>query len=139
LEEKGLAPKRKPIKHERRYSKMRRLLMGISIVVVAVAALVAATGTVMAAPPDQANHGNDFVCPVITSDAMGMHNPNAASLGEGTFTVGQPTRHFINVPDTATNGDGYGIPGVHEGMNAQSRPGDSDYAAIWNGEPPMEA
>jgi len=109
---------------------MRRLLLVISIVVVAVAALIGTTGIVMAAPPDHADHGNDFVCPVISSQNMGEHNPNAVPLGEsGTFTVGQPTRHYINVPDQATNMGGAGVPG-----GPQAAPGDTDYTAIWNGD-----
>lgn len=69
-----------------------------------------------------------FVCPVIESQAVGLHNPNAIPLGDtGTWTVvrGQST-HQMMVPVHATNMDGYGIPG-----GPQSGPGDQDYTAIW--------
>jgi len=79
---------------------------------------------VMAMPQEKVEA---FVCPVITSAAMGEHNPNAVPLGAtGTFTVGQPTAHHIYVPAHATNMDGAGIPG-----GPQSQPGDADYTAIW--------
>lgn len=117
---------------------MKKMLIVISVVSVLIIGLIATTSMTLAAPPDHADHGNDFVCPVIASEAMGMHNPNAVPLGEtGTYTVGQPTRHNINVPDQATNGHGWGVPGETEEPYAQSMPGDTDYTAIWNGDPIM--
>ena len=118
---------------------MKKIIMGLSIVSLAIVGLTSITGIAFAAQPeDVPGHGNDFVCPVIASESMGTHNPNAADLGEGTYTVIPPTLHanHLNVPDKATNGDGYGMPGVHEGMYAQSMPGDTDYTAIWNGDIP---
>ena len=70
-----------------------------------------------------------FVCPVITQDAVGMHNPQAGPLGTtGDYTVVPQTANNGNlyVPVTATNGDGYGLPG-----GPHSAPGDTDYTAIW--------
>jgi len=76
-----------------------------------------------------------FVCPVITSTAVGLHNPKAVELGSsGTYTVGPPTNArggMLMVPARATNADGYGIPGVTSGINKQSQPGDTNYTAIW--------
>ena len=70
-----------------------------------------------------------FVCPVITSQAVGDHNPQAGELGDsGTYTVVPATANNGNlwVPAHATNGDGYGDP-----MGLHSVPGDTDYTAIW--------
>ena len=70
-----------------------------------------------------------FVCPVITQDAVGMHNPQAGPLGTtGDYTVVPQTANNGNlyVPVNATNGDGYGLPGW-----PHSAPGDTDYTAIW--------
>jgi hypothetical protein len=70
-----------------------------------------------------------FVCPVITQDAVGMHNPQASALGStGHYTVVPETASNGNlyVPRRATNGDGYGLPG-----GPHSAPGDTDYTAIW--------
>jgi len=70
-----------------------------------------------------------FVCPVITQEAVGIHNPQAGALGNtGDYTVVPATANNGNlyVPATATNGDGYGLPG-----GPHSAPGDTDYTAIW--------
>ena len=70
-----------------------------------------------------------FVCPVITQDAVGMHNPQASPLGDtGHYTVVPETANNgdLYVPKGATNGDGYGLPG-----GPHSAPGDTDYTAIW--------
>ena len=70
-----------------------------------------------------------FVCPVITQDAVGEHNPQAGALGDtGDYTVVPSTANNGNlyVPVTATNGDGTGTPG-----GSHSAPGDTDYTAIW--------
>ena len=79
---------------------------------------------VMAMPQEKVEA---FVCPVISSDAVGEHNPTAVPLGDtGTYTVTNPTIHHFYVPAHATNMDGAGIPG-----GPQSQPGDTDYTAIW--------
>lgn len=123
---------------------MKKLAIGVSVLAVLIIGLIGTTSMAFAISPDGITngegHGNDFVCPVIASEAMGMNNPNAAALGEGTYTVVPPTLHanHLNVPDTATNGDGYGAPGDHTGDNAQSMPGDTDYTAIWNGDAPHD-
>ena len=70
-----------------------------------------------------------FVCPVITSQAVGEHNPQAGALGDtGDYTVVPETANNgdLMVPVTATNGDGYGTP-----TGSHSVPGDIDYTAIW--------
>lgn len=70
-----------------------------------------------------------FVCPVITSDAVGDHNPEASPLGgTGDYTVVPSTANNgnLSVPITATNRDGYGTPG-----GEHASPGDTDYTAIW--------
>ena len=80
---------------------------------------------VMAQPPEKTEA---FVCPVITQEAVGMHNPIASPIGEGHYTVVPTTANNGNlyVPIHATNGDGAGTPpGPH------SQPGDTDYTAIW--------
>jgi len=102
--------------------------MVVSIAVLAVAALVATTGAVMAAPPEKVSA---FVCPVITPTAVGEHNPNAVPIGEGHWTIGpSTTANDLMVPIHATNGDGQGTPpGPH------SQPGDIDYTAIWARQP----
>lgn len=69
-----------------------------------------------------------FVCPVISTDAV-LNSPKGAEIAGGDYTIGGPV---IKVPELATNGDGAGIPnGPHSG------PGDTDYTAIWYGEPPQ--
>jgi len=118
---------------------VKKLLVVATVTSVLIIGLIGVTSTALAAPPDKADHGNDFVCPVIASEAMGMNNPNAVELGEtDTYTVGQPTQHYINVPDKATNGHGWGVPGETEEPYAQSMPGDTDYTAIWNGDIDMD-
>ena len=71
-----------------------------------------------------------FVCPVITSTAVGEHNPKAVELGTSdTYTVTPPTgahNGALYIPKIATNMDGAGVPG-----GPQSQPGDTDYTAIW--------
>jgi hypothetical protein len=72
-----------------------------------------------------------FVCPVITSQAVGDHNPQAVELGDsGTYTVVPENAGNLWVPATATNGDGSGIPG-----GPQAVPGDTSYTAIWARQP----
>jgi hypothetical protein len=64
-----------------------------------------------------------FVCPVITTENV-LHAKNGGELGiEGYYTVGGPD---VTVPVHATNGDGSGRPG-----GPFSKPGDTDYTAIW--------
>ncbi len=70
-----------------------------------------------------------FVCPVITQEAVGLHNPIAGPLGDtGHYTVVPATAKNGNlyIPVHATNGDGTGQPG-----GPHSAPGDTDYTAIW--------
>lgn len=65
-----------------------------------------------------------FVCPVIKTDAV-LNAKNGGELGiEGYYTVGGPE---VAVPVHATNGDGSGTPG-----GPFSKPGDTDYTAIWS-------
>jgi hypothetical protein len=65
-----------------------------------------------------------FVCPVIKTDAV-LNAKNGGALGiEGYYTVGGPE---VRVPVHATNGDGSGSPG-----GPFSKPGDTDYTAIWS-------
>lgn len=74
-----------------------------------------------------------FVCPVITSEAVGEHNPQAGALGAtGDYTVVPATANNgdLYVPVHATNGDGAGLPG-----GPHSVPGDTDYTAIWGRQP----
>jgi len=109
----------------------KKLLIIVSFAAVITIMLLGTTGIVLAAP-HQGNYGSDFVCPVITSQAVGQHNPIATPLGgTGTYTVVPSTSqaNHMNVPDQATNGGGYGVPG-----GPQSAPGDTDYTAIWNGD-----
>jgi len=107
---------------------MRKLSMLVFALSLLIGGLISTTGLVLADdPPGQ---GNDFVCPVITSEGMGEHNPNAVPIGEGHWTVGpSTTADHLNVPDQATNGGGTGSPG-----GPHSEPGDTDYTAIWNGD-----
>lgn len=63
-----------------------------------------------------------FVCPVITTDAV-LNSPKGAPIADGHYTIGGPD---VMVPIHATNGDGAGSPG-----GAHSKPGDTDYTAIW--------
>ena len=108
---------------------MKKLWMLVCASFLLAVGLFGTTGIVLADDPP--GHGNDFVCPVITSDAMGEHNPNAVPLGDtGHWTVGpSTTADHLNVPDQATNGGGDGVPG-----GPHSAPGDTDYTAIWNGD-----
>lgn len=65
-----------------------------------------------------------FVCPVIKTDAV-LNAKNGGELGiEGYYTIGGPE---VRVPVHATNGDGDGSPG-----GPFSKPGDTDYTAIWS-------
>lgn len=63
-----------------------------------------------------------FVCPVIKTDAV-LNSPKGMAIGEGHYTIIGPN---VSVPVHATNGDGAGTPpGPH------SKPGDTDYTAVW--------
>jgi hypothetical protein len=63
-----------------------------------------------------------FVCPVITTAAV-LNSPRGTAIGEGHYSIIGPT---VSVPVHATNGSGTGVPpGPH------SKPGDTDYTAIW--------
>lgn len=88
--------------------------------------LLAVPAFVLAAPVEKTDA---FVCPVITAEAVGEHNPQAGPLGDsGNYTVVPETANNgnISVPIHATNADGEGVP---PGPHAQ--PGDTDYTAIW--------
>ena len=68
-----------------------------------------------------------FVCPVIKTDAV-LNSPKGGELGiEGYYTIGGPD---VSVPVHATNGDGEGLP-----SGPFSKPGDTDYTAIWGVRP----
>jgi len=93
----------------------------ISALFSVVAIFALSTGTALAAPVEKTN---GFVCPVIESEAVGLHNPQAVPLGEtGDYTIPGPD---VSVPVHATNGNGAGVPG-----GPHSGPGDTDYTAIW--------
>ena len=118
---------------------MRKLILALAIgVVFASSALAAGPVALNDTQMDQVTAGgvekvDAFVCPVITSQAVGDHNPQAGELGDsGTYTVVPATANNGNlwVPATATNGDGSGIPG-----GPQSAPGDTSYTAIWARQP----
>lgn len=99
-------------------------LIGSTSATIALAALV----TPLAAFA-QVEKVSAFVCPVITSEAVGAHNPQAGALGNtGDYTVVPATANNGNlmVPITATNGNGSGTPG-----GSHAAPGDTDYTAIW--------
>jgi len=82
---------------------------------------------VLGATPAFADSGNDFVCPVL-NPTVGAHNPNAAPISGGFYTVAPAGAGHLSVPDQATNMDGAGSP-----SGSHAAPGDSDYSAIWNG------
>ena len=121
---------------------MRKLIMALAVLSLVVVGLMGTGLVALAAQPqDVPGYGNDFVCPVITSTAVGEHNPVASPLGEsGAYTVVRSAidPHHLNVPDQATNGGGMGSPGDTTGDNAQAQPGDRDYTAIWNGDAPKD-
>ena len=111
---------------------MRKL---VTIVVVSLAVLL---GT--AVPAFAYEGGNDFVCPMFKSDAVGQHNPNAHPIGSGDYTVipgvngnGQNAdtqrANHLDVPDQATNDNSVRSPG-----GSYLVPGDPGYTAIWNGD-----
>jgi hypothetical protein len=118
---------------------MKRTKMSLSVLMLVVVGLMGTGVIALAAQPtDVPGNGDDFVCPVIVNEAVGMHNTQAIALGDsGAYTVvAKPVRdmdHHLNVPDQATNGGGTGAPGDTTGENTQSMPGDTDYTAIWNG------
>ena len=75
-----------------------------------------------------------FVCPVITTGAIA--NAGSASGGfeigaTGYYTIAGP---LVDVPDGATNGDGEGFPSGNP--ETFSKPGDTDYTAVWGVLPP---
>jgi hypothetical protein len=112
---------------------MRKLFLALAIGVV-FASSALASGPVALNDTHQVTAGgvekvDAFVCPVITSQAVGEHNPQAGELGDsGTYTVVPDTANNgdLSVPITATNSDGSGIPG-----GPQAAPGDTNYTAIW--------
>ena len=95
---------------------------------IAAGALLVSAGA-SAAPttnPNAPERTDAFVCPVISTENV-TNSPRGHPLGDtGDYTIGGPTLKN-GVPIRATNGDGTGVP---EGEH--SRPGDSDYTAIWS-------
>jgi hypothetical protein len=115
-------------------------MRGRKLLVVLGAAAAIAGGTAGSAlaggPPDRAQDLYDpFVCPVITPNENAVTNSGKFnSLGNGEYTfgpgaAGSGDTFNGNVPLLATNGEGYGTPGVDH-----TSPGDSGYTAIWSGE-----
>ena len=114
---------------------MKKLILALAIgFVFAFSAFASGPVALTESQMDQVTAGgvekvSAFVCPVITSQAVGEHNPQAGELGtSGTYTVVPSTANNgnLSVPATATNADGYGVPG-----GPQAAPGDTDYTAIW--------
>jgi hypothetical protein len=100
-------------------------------------AVVGALFVSAALPAFAHEEGNDFVCPVFKSAAVGEHNPNAVEIGDGDYTIlpgyraglGEQRADHLDVPDKATNMNGNGSP-----PGAHASPGDPNYTAIWNGD-----
>jgi hypothetical protein len=86
--------------------------------VIATFAVVAPVVT-FAAPVERVD---GFVCPVISTDAV-LNSARGGAISGGDYTIGGPD---VSVPIHATNADGTGTPG-----GDHSRPGDTDYSAIW--------
>lgn len=86
-----------------------------------------------AAPPERA--ADPFVCPVLKVAEQAHKSGQFADLGNGESTIlpgnaGSAETFNGKVPSHATNGDGTGSPG-----GAHSAPGDTDYGAVWSGNP----
>ena len=101
---------------------------------VAVVAAAVAAGPAFAGPPERAT--DPFVCPVLTLPEQAVvSSGHFNSIGNGQYTFGPGNAGSAdtfngNVPNQATNGGGTGSPsGPH------SAPGDTDYTAIWSGNP----
>ena len=118
---------------------MKKLILALAIgFVFALSAFASGPVALTESQMDQVTAGgvekvSAFVCPVIPSQAVGEHNPQAGPLGDtGTYTVVPATANngSLWVPATATNGDGSGIPG-----GPQAAPGDTSYTAIWARQP----
>lgn len=92
-------------------------------------AVVSALFVSAALPAFAHEGGNDFVCPVFKSAAVGEHNPNAFGIAGGHWTLLPGKADHLDVPDKATNDNGNGSPG-----GSHASPGDPDYSAIWNGD-----
>jgi hypothetical protein len=119
---------------------MRKLLTAAGAV--AMLAGLSASSAVAAAP-ERAD--DPFVCPVLTVDENAVSHTGGDegegqfnTIGEGEYTFGPGaagSRDTFNgnVPNLATNGDGEGVP-----PGPRSSPGDTDYTAIWSGNPPPE-
>lgn len=116
---------------------MRKVLIAASALV-GLAGLTASSA--LAAPPERAEH--PFVCPVLTvSESAVAHTGGGEgdghfnSIGDGEYTFGPGAAGDAdtfngNVPNHATNADGDGVP-----PGPRSSPGDTDYTAIWSGNP----
>jgi hypothetical protein len=87
----------------------------------------------MAAPPERAD--DPFVCPVLKVPAQAHGSGQFADLGNGESTIlpgnaGSGETFNGKVPNHATNADGAGAPD-----DTHSSPGDTDYGAVWSGNP----
>jgi hypothetical protein len=112
---------------------MRKKML-VAATVAAVAAGVSAS-TALADPPG-GRADDPFVCPVLTLPEQAVDNSGQFnSIGDGQYTFGPGNAGSSdtfngNVPNNATNGNGAGSPG-----GDHSAPGDTDYTAIWSGNP----
>jgi hypothetical protein len=112
------------------YTLVRLLVAPAAVAVLAIAGALFIGATSGA---DAHEGGNDFVCPVFKSAAVGLHNPNALPIAGGHSTLlpgkNNDKANHLSVPDHATNADGTGTP-----PGAHAAPGDPGYSAIWNGD-----
>ncbi len=103
-------------------------IIRIALVLTALSALTATTAFA-AGPVEKSDTA--FVCPVLGGAAGMSHGQSDPAplvpIADGDYTVGGP---HVSVPLHATNGDGAGSPG-----GSHSSPGDTDYTAIWSGQP----
>ena len=109
----------------------KRIIIGGCMATLAVAIFA---NSAAASSPERAEE--PFVCPVLTVNQRAVeHAGKFNEIGEGQYTFGPgaagSTETFNgNVPTHATNADGAGSPG-----GSHSAPGDTDYTAIWSGNP----
>jgi hypothetical protein len=114
----------------------KRTLIATGGAVAALAGLGASSA--MAAPPDRAT--DPFVCPVLKISDQAFHNSGKFNeIGDGTYTfapgnAGDADMFNGNVPNHSTNAEGEGSPTPSD----HASPGDTDYTAIWSGNPPPE-
>jgi ABC-type phosphate transport system substrate-binding protein len=110
---------------------MRKRVVTAVIGVSLLAGLFASSAA--AAPPERAS--DPFVCPVLKVPEPAKGSGQFADLGNGESTIlpgnaGSSDTFNGKVPSHATNGEGTGSPG-----GAHSSPGDTDYSAVWSGNP----